>query len=458
MHWTRSELSALMAVVHIFNGISTPASGYFIDKLPPHHVITTAVLYLATCYALTAFIRQKWQMWVVYGIMTGIGFGAMNLNVVGAAIVKTMPVTRRGLAIGASTSGGAFGQVVLVPLFVAMEGKYGWRWCFIALAIMTAFAAFPCYLLLKQPVAPQTDAEAAAEAEKEQKLGIADKSGVAEQGHNGEYSVIPSDSAEFTQDATTTATATATATAPLAAAATLDDEQLQERRHSRAMTATASACQDFKHIGSEWRFYGLALAFFVCGMTTTGFLESHLVAYAVDVNYTKEIGAFAFSVLSACNGVAMVFAGWLSDMYNPYHLLAGIFFLRGLCYLMLAYVVPESTAFLWMFAVCFGIVDYSVVPPTIALCQKYFPLLVGSAMGILLLLHSLGAALGSALGGYIFDTLGSYFVALLGCFLLCLVIGCTMYYQTAHQSTRNKIVTAELSGASCGSDRAEAEA
>ena len=27
MHWTRSELSALMAVVHVCNGISTPLSG-----------------------------------------------------------------------------------------------------------------------------------------------------------------------------------------------------------------------------------------------------------------------------------------------------------------------------------------------------------------------------------------------------------------------------------------------
>ena len=55
-----------------------------------------------------------------------------------------------------------------------------------------------------------------------------------------------------------------------------------------------------------------------------------MVAYSVDVKYTKEIGASAFSVLSACNGAAMVVAGLLSDMYSPSHLLAGMFVLRGL--------------------------------------------------------------------------------------------------------------------------------
>ena len=434
-------------------------AGYFIDKLPAHGVITLSVLYLASCYFLTAFIRQKWQMWLVYGVMTGTAFGWMNLNVFSSAIVRVMPPKRSGLAVGTSTSGSAFGQVVLVPLFAVMEGRYGWRPCFSALAGMTAVVAFPCYFFLQQPETPPTDAEAAAKADKEQQLGIADESGEVALGVDSEYSVVPSGPVAAEE---VKAGRDEEEEVELTAPATAWDAHMQVSTSGplKAPNATTSLSkqpttwkEDLKHVMSEWRFYGLALAFFVCGTTTTGFLESHMVAYAVDKNYTKEIGASAFSVLSACNGAAMVGAGYLSDKYNPYHLLAAIFFLRGLCYLMLIYAVPESSTYLWLFAVCFGIVDYSVVPPTITLCQKYFPKLVGTAMGFLLLLHSLGAALGSALGGLIYDKLGSYFVALLGCAVACLLTGCTLYYQTAHQPTRNKIyggVSSAGAGAGAG--------
>jgi len=161
--------------------------------------------------------------------MTGIAFGAMNLNVFSAAIVKTMHVKCRGLAICTSTSGSTFGQVVLVPLFVVMEGKYGWRICFVALSITTATAAFSCYFLLQQPVTPQTDTEAAAEAEKEQKLGLARESRAGELGCvNGEYVVV---SSSARQDA--------------------DELQHEEMEAEVELSRSSTALKDLKHKGSE---------------------------------------------------------------------------------------------------------------------------------------------------------------------------------------------------------------
>jgi len=59
MDWTRSEVFLLMAIVHVYNGISTLVSSCFIEKLPAHRVITLSVLYLSACYDLTAFTRRK---------------------------------------------------------------------------------------------------------------------------------------------------------------------------------------------------------------------------------------------------------------------------------------------------------------------------------------------------------------------------------------------------------------
>ena len=59
-------------------------------------------------------------------------------------------------------------------------------------------------------------------------------------------------------------------------------------------------------IGSTRAFWVLAAAFFACGVTTTGFMETHIVAIAVHRGMTEQTGALAFSLLSAFNGIGMV--------------------------------------------------------------------------------------------------------------------------------------------------------
>ena len=81
LNWTRSELSWLMALVHICNGISTPLSGFLVDKFSPHLTITASIVFLACCYSLTSVIETKTQTWLVYGALTGTAFGCLNLNV-----------------------------------------------------------------------------------------------------------------------------------------------------------------------------------------------------------------------------------------------------------------------------------------------------------------------------------------------------------------------------------------
>ena len=54
----------------------------------------------------------------------------------------------------------------------------------------------------------------------------------------------------------------------------------------------------------------ITYAFVVCGITTTGFIETHIVGLVSDRgNMTEADGALAFGVLSGCNGVGMILAG-----------------------------------------------------------------------------------------------------------------------------------------------------
>ena len=56
-------------------------------------------------------------------------------------------------------------------------------------------------------------------------------------------------------------------------------------------------------------FWALTLSFTICGVTTTGFVESHIIALATHRGMSATDGAVGFGVLSACNGLGMIAAG-----------------------------------------------------------------------------------------------------------------------------------------------------
>jgi MFS family permease len=64
---------------------------------------------------------------------------------------------------------------------------------------------------------------------------------------------------------------------------------------------------------------------------------------------------------------------------------------------------------IWVFAVMFGIFDYSTIPVTTSLVASHVGIrIIGLSIGILAMFHSAGAALGAFLGGYLFDTFAKY--------------------------------------------------
>jgi len=155
-------------------------------------------------------------------------------------------------------------------------------------------------------------------------------------------------------------------------------------------------------------FHGLFWSFLLCGFTTTGVVETHLIPYAQFCGIPPAPGALAFGILMGVNTLAMVASGYLTDRMNRALLLASIYFFRSFTFLILPLLVQE-TAILWVFAVVFGIFDYATVPPTASLAVSHLGTArVGTAMGLISAGHSIGAALGAFAGGYLFDATGGY--------------------------------------------------
>lgn len=155
-------------------------------------------------------------------------------------------------------------------------------------------------------------------------------------------------------------------------------------------------------------FHALFGSFFVCGFTTAGVIEVHLLPYAAACGFPPLPSSAAYGVLAAFNLAGMIFSGWLTDRVHRPTWLATIYFGRALSFVLLLYIVNDI-ALLFIFAVMFGVFDYGTVPVTASLAAQHLGIKVmGLAMGLIAAGHALGGALGAFLGGYLFDLFASY--------------------------------------------------
>ena len=154
-------------------------------------------------------------------------------------------------------------------------------------------------------------------------------------------------------------------------------------------------------------FWLLVATFFVCGYTSSGLVLTHLIPHSMEHGFSEMAAAQALGVMGAMNILGTVASGWICDRFGRKGPLAFYYFFRGLSLLFLLYVwnVPS----LQLFAAIFGLNYISTVPPTTTLTANIFGRYsVGELSGWIFFSHQVGAALGAALGGWIFDWTGSY--------------------------------------------------
>jgi len=155
-------------------------------------------------------------------------------------------------------------------------------------------------------------------------------------------------------------------------------------------------------------FHLLLWSYVICGFTTSGIIEVHLLPYAAACGFPPLESAYAYGILSAVNLGGMVLSGWLTDRMNRPLLLGSIYILRGLSFVVLIWAAHDIRL-LFLFAVLFGVFDYSTVPVTASLAASNMGLRVmGLTMGLLSAGHALGAAAGAQLAGVLYDLYAEY--------------------------------------------------
>lgn len=170
-------------------------------------------------------------------------------------------------------------------------------------------------------------------------------------------------------------------------------------------------------------FHLLFWSFTLCGFTTTGVVETHLLPFAAYCGLPPLPSATAYGILSAVNLAGMIAAGWLSDRVNRPALLGGIYLARAASFVLLL-VMPPDMAWLYAFAVLFGMFDYATVPVTVSLAASHLGLrTLGLAMGLISTGHALGGAAGALLGGTLYDLFARYAETWLAAIVLAALAG-----------------------------------
>lgn len=180
------------------------------------------------------------------------------------------------------------------------------------------------------------------------------------------------------------------------------------RRHFDDAASHSTLSRDTWAIVRMPAFQILFWSYFICGYTTSGVIETHFLPYASFCGFGPIPSATAYGLLSAVNLAGMILAGWLTDRVNRPLLLGSIYILRGLTFILLVHVGAELET-LFLFAILFGLVDYSTVPVTASLVASHIGLRVmGLAFGLISAGHQIGGALGAYFGGILFDLYARY--------------------------------------------------
>lgn len=182
----------------------------------------------------------------------------------------------------------------------------------------------------------------------------------------------------------------------------------EDQSRQKAVIATEPLSDRLKFLLSNPTFHILYWSFFICGVTTTGAIETHFLPYAAFCGFPPVPASGIYGLTMAINLAGMFLSGYLTDRVNRPLLLGSIYLVRSLSFIVLMFA-GTSYEMMLLFAVVYGIFDYSTVPPTASLVASHLGLrIMGLAMGLISGGHALGGALGAFLGGYLFDLFARY--------------------------------------------------
>ncbi len=158
--WGRDVFGLALAVQNLLWGLGQPIAGAIADRFGVLRVMCVGAVLYAGGLLMMRYAATPLSLDIGAGVLIGFGLSGCSFNLVLSAFSKLLPPERRGIALGAGTAAGSFGQFLFAPFGVAMIDNFGWQ------AALTVFALLmllivPLSLALATPPATSADVPAA---------------------------------------------------------------------------------------------------------------------------------------------------------------------------------------------------------------------------------------------------------------------------------------------------------
>lgn len=360
--WPVGLIGLAVSVNLVLFGLTAPFSAALMEQFGIKRVVAVALVLVSVGSVLPVWMTASWQLILCWGVLVGLGTGAMSMSLV-AVVTSRWFVARRGLVSGVLTAAGATGQLAFLPFLAWLAENHGWR----AAAVATATAA-----LLVVPLVLWKFHDHPRD------LGLT------------AYGAPP-------------------------------DERVSVKTplpYNPARLALATL-RDASRRGVFWLLVG---SFAVCGASTNGLVGTHFIPAAHDHGLPQTTAASLLAVVGVFDIAGTIFSGWLTDRYDPRFLLAMYYTLRGASLFLLPSLFGDAVhPSMLAFILFYGLDWVATVPPTMALCRTVFGERGPIAFGWVFASHQMGAAAAAVGAGVVRDQLGTYDLAWYVAGALCVV-------------------------------------
>jgi MFS family permease len=327
---------------------------------------------------ISTFMTEPWQLFITWGVMVGIGSGAGAVGIAGA-VANRWFIERAGLAMGLLTSANAAGQLIFLPLLALAVQDYGWQG--VSIGVTLAIAVVIPLVMLLLPESPAT-------------VGLAAYGGTR---------VVP----------------------------------VSDFKGSNPFSVAFGA---LGRASKSIDFWLLCVTFGICGFSTNGLINTHLIAYCADYGISQMHGASLLAVIGVFSLIGSTASGWMCDRYSPRVLLFWFYSLRGLSLMLIPFSSFDPVS-LAVFSVFYGLDWVATGPATFALTNEVFgrrdaPVIVSWIFAA----HQIGGAAAAFGAGAVRGLSGSYLMAFIASGLACLMASLLVLRVT---SRRADVVPAE---------------
>src|SRR6202790_4859790 len=120
------QISSALAIRFALFGLLGPFAAILLERYGLRRIVCLALMLIALGLLLATRMNALWQLFVLWGLVLGIGSGLTAL-VLGATVANSWFERRRGLVLGILTASSATGQLVFLPLAATLIQHFGWR-------------------------------------------------------------------------------------------------------------------------------------------------------------------------------------------------------------------------------------------------------------------------------------------------------------------------------------------